>query len=100
MENLRRAQEERQFSKAIEMLREEGAIPAVLLIDGHNPLALLHDTLSEGIHELSDKECLERAKDAETILREIAERMQAALTERKEVKKALANILQRGPKNP
>ncbi len=38
------------------MLRNVDAIPAVLLIDGHNPLTLLHDLLSEGIHELDDDE--------------------------------------------
>jgi hypothetical protein len=62
VELLKKAQEERQFSKAIEILRDVSAIPATLLIDGHNPLALLHDTLSEGIHELSDEECLKRAR--------------------------------------
>jgi hypothetical protein len=34
-----------------------------LLIDGHNPLLLLHDLLSEGVHQFSDSECLERAQD-------------------------------------
>jgi hypothetical protein len=28
------------------------------VIIGHNPLSLLHDLLSEGIHELTDGECL------------------------------------------
>jgi hypothetical protein len=66
-----------------------------LLIDGHNPLALLHDLLSEGIHQLSDGECLERAQEAEVILCEIADRMQIALTERKTVKAAVTSILKR-----
>lgn len=77
------------------MLRDVSAIPAVLLIDGHNPLALLHDLLSEGIHQLNDRECLERAQDAEVILCEIADRMQIAVTERKVVKAALSSILKR-----
>jgi aminoglycoside/choline kinase family phosphotransferase len=92
---LEAAQTERQFSKAIEMLRDVAAIPPVLLIDGHNPLALLNDLLSEGIHELSDEECLERAQHAEIILFEIADRMQTALTERKNVKAALTSIMAR-----
>jgi predicted regulator of amino acid metabolism with ACT domain len=66
-----------------------------LLIDGHNPLALLHDLLSQGIHQLADSECLERAKEAEIILSEIAERMQIALTERKAVNSAIASIMSR-----
>lgn len=92
---LEKAHSETQFSKAIELLRDVGAIPAVLLIDGHNPLALLHDLLSEGIHQLSDRECLERSQEAEVVLCEIADRMQIALTERKTVKAALTSIMSR-----
>jgi len=92
---LKRAQVETQFSKAFEILRDVSAIPAVLLIDGHNPLTLLHDLLSEGIHNLEDSECLERAKEAEIVLCEIADRMQIALTERKAVKAAVTSILNR-----
>jgi|ERR1035438_3868840 hypothetical protein len=95
IELLKKAQSETRFSKAIEMLRDVSAIPAVLLIDGHNPLALLHDLLSEGIHQLNDRECLERAQEAEVILCEIADRMQIAVTERKVVKAALSSILKR-----
>jgi len=95
IELLKRAQSETQFTKAIENLRDVSAIPSVLLIDGHNPLLLLHDLLSEGIHQLSDQECLERAQEAEIILSEIAERMQIALTERKQVKAAVSSILNR-----
>jgi hypothetical protein len=98
IKTLKQAAKERQFSKAIELLRDASAIPAVLLIDGHNPLALLHDLLSEGIHELDDAECLERAKESEVILSEIAERMQIALTERKAVKHAISSILNRKSK--
>jgi hypothetical protein len=103
IELLKKAQKEKQFSKTIDILRDVSAIPAALLIDGHNPLALLHDALSEGIHELSDAECLERAQDAEIILCEIANRMQIAVTEQKTVKAALASVLKRksaGGKGP
>jgi hypothetical protein len=95
IELLKSAQSETQFSKAIVMLRDASAIPGVLLIDGQNPLALLHDLLSVGIHKLSDQECLERAQDAEVIVCEIAERMATAITERKAVKAALSNIMKR-----
>lgn len=77
------------------MLRDVAAIPAVLLINGHNPLTLLHDLLSDGIHELDDDECLARAREAEVILCEIANRMQIALTKRKTVNDALSSILNR-----
>ena len=92
---LKKAQAENQFSKAIGMLREVSAIPATLLIDGHNPLSLLHDLLSEGIHDLDDAKCLKRSQEAEIILFEIAERLQSALTERKTVKETITSIMRR-----
>jgi hypothetical protein len=92
---LRKAQKETQFSKAMEMLNDVAAIPPSLLIRGHNPLALLHDALSEGIHQLDDDECLKRAEAAEVILCELARSMQAALAERKEVEAALSSIMKR-----
>ena len=95
IELLKKAQIETQFSKAIDMLRDVSAIPAVLLINGHNPLSIVHDLLSEGIHKLTDAECLERAQEAEIILCEIANRMQLAVTEQKTVKDALTSILKR-----
>jgi hypothetical protein len=95
VEALEKAQAERQFSKAIETLNDVAAIPAVLLIYGHNPLTLLHDVLSEGIHELDDSECLQRAQEAEIILCEVAERMQLALTDKKAVQAAIANATRR-----
>ena len=38
------------------------ALPPHLKPDGLNPLGKLYQALSEGIHSLSDTECLERAK--------------------------------------
>jgi hypothetical protein len=95
---LKKAQSERQFSKAMEMLGDVSAIPAVLLINGQNPLLLLHDLLSEGIHQVDDRECLERAQETEVILCDIASRMHIALTENKSVKAALASIMKRTTK--
>jgi hypothetical protein len=38
------------------------ALPEYLKPDGLNPLGRLYQTLSEGVHSLSDEECLNRAK--------------------------------------
>ena len=38
------------------------ALPDHLKPDGLNPLGRLYQALSEGVHSLSDQECLERAK--------------------------------------
>lgn len=90
---LEQARDEVQFSKAVKTLGEVNAIPPVLLISGHNPLMLLHNLLSEGIHAFSDEECLSRSKDAETILIELTERIQIAVSEKREVAAAVANVL-------
>src|SRR5260370_35870621 len=45
---------ETQFSTAIDLIKD--AIPEAILIDGHNPLTLLHSALSEGLHAPTDEE--------------------------------------------
>jgi hypothetical protein len=93
--HLEAAAKERQFSKAIGMLRDIQAIPAVLQIGGHNPLLLLHDELSEGVHAMTDEGCLVRAQHAEVILFELARLMKIAIAERKEVAGAIDAIMNR-----
>ncbi len=87
------AAQETQFSKAISMVRD--AIPQVLFIDGHNPLTLLHNALSEGLHEKTDAECLELATSIRIILTELSERITLALKDEAELKQALSNLMRR-----
>jgi hypothetical protein len=70
-------------------------IPQVLYIKGHNPLTLLHSALSEGLHADSDEKCLQAANDIRLILAEFAERLSAALEEKRELDDALRRLLQR-----
>ncbi|MGH7582688.1 MAG: hypothetical protein ACREL5_05640 [Gemmatimonadales bacterium] len=91
VEALRRAQGERQFQKAVEMVKS--AIPDSLLIDGHhNPLALLHSALSEGLHEAPDDVCLELATSIRLVLEELAERAAAALKDHVELQHAVTRL--------
>jgi hypothetical protein len=88
------AAKETQFSKAIEEIKD--GIPSVLLIDGqHNPLTLLHGALSEGLHEHTDEECLEIAKEIRIVLTELADRLSQALKEQAELKNAVTRLLSR-----
>ena len=48
-----------QMSKNIDLAKN--ALPVYLRVKGYNPLGLLYKTLSEGIHGLSDSECLGKA---------------------------------------
>lgn len=77
IETLNAAKREIQFSKSLDTAKD--AIPQALLINGQNPLTLLHKALSVGVHESTDERCLERAHDVRVVLIELAERLGQAL---------------------
>lgn len=87
------AAQETQFTKAIDMIKS--AIPSVLLIDGRNPLTLLHGALSEGIHADKDADCLEIAQSIRVILTDLAERMSQVLKDHTELRGAVSKLLTR-----
>jgi hypothetical protein len=89
------ARNETQFSKAVEKIKH--GIPTNLLINGHNPLTLLHSALSEGLHAQSDEDCLEIATSIRVVLSELAERMGQALKDEKELNNAVSRLLQKKP---
>jgi hypothetical protein len=94
--DLQAAKDEIQFKKAIETTKL--AVPPSLLIRGHNPLALLHSFLSDGIHRKSDGECLESAHSIRTLLSETSKKIASAMREDDEVIKALKHMHSR--RNP
>jgi len=93
LKSFEEAAKETQFSKAIDEIKD--GIPPVLLIDGHNPLTLLHSALSEGMHAKTDEECLEIAKEIRVVLTELADRISQALKEHAELKNAVTRLLSR-----
>ena len=99
LDALSKAREETQFSKAMDSVKK--AIPPVLLIDGHNPLTLLHSALSEGLHANTDEECLELAKSIRIVLTELATRSGQVLKDEAELKSAVSRLLKKktGKKN-
>lgn len=88
---LEAAKQETQFSKAISSIKT--AIPQVLLIDGHNPIQLLHTALSNGLHDQSDEHCMELATSVRIVLAELSERMSQAMKDTAELKSALGKIM-------
>lgn len=90
------AEKEIQFSKAMDIAKP--ALPESLLINGHNPLGLLHSALSEGLHTLSDEECLETAGSVRVVLNELSDRLSQALKDEAGLKAALGNLLNRKTK--
>jgi len=90
---LRTARGETQFTKAIEAVKH--ALPQSLLVNGHNPLRLLHIALSSGVHELDDSTCLELATSIRVVLVELAERLALALKDEAELSAALQRLADR-----
>jgi hypothetical protein len=90
---LEEAATEAQFSRAVEMVKD--AIPQTLLIDGHNPLSLLHSALSEGLHELAEEQCLGLATTIRVVLTELAERISQALRDEVELKQAVSRLFRK-----
>jgi hypothetical protein len=82
---------ETQFTKALDMAKD--AMPESLLINGHSPLKLLYRALSDGIHNLSDEECLGYASSVRVVLGELSDRLSQALKDEVEITNALNRLL-------
>jgi hypothetical protein len=82
---------ETQFSKALESVKD--ALPQSLLINGHNPMTLLHSALSEGLHAQTDERCLEIAHAVRIVLGELADRLGQALKDEAELNTALSRLM-------
>ncbi|GHA22184.1 hypothetical protein GCM10008090_35030 [Arenicella chitinivorans] len=94
---LKEAKGETQFSKALSSVKD--SLPQALLINGHNPLTLLHSALSEGLHNQTDEYCLEVASSVRVILGELSERLGQALKDEAELNHALSRLLQENSAN-
>ena len=88
---LHEAINETQFSKALKMAKD--VMPESLLINGQNPMLLLHGALSQGVHELSDKECLELANSVRVVLGKLSEKLSDILKDEAEVKGAISTLM-------
>jgi hypothetical protein len=88
---LEAAKAEIQFSKALALVKN--AIPQALLVNGHNPLMLLHSALSVGLHDQTDESCLALAHDVRVVLIELAERLAQALKDEAELNTAISRLL-------
>jgi hypothetical protein len=88
---LEEAKAEVQFSKSVALIKH--GIPQALLINGHNPLTLLHNALSAGLHEQSDEACLELAQAVRVVLADLAERLSQALKDEAELNSAVTRLL-------
>jgi hypothetical protein len=90
------ARDETQFSKSISMVKD--AIPQALLVQGHNPLTLLHSALSDGLHDRTDEHCLDLAQEIRVVLADLAERISQVLKDHAELKTAISRLMARDTK--
>lgn len=90
---LRAAQKETRFTSAIAKIR--GGIPRSLFIKEHNPLTLLHDALSQGLHAEDDDECLRLADAIRRILIQLSERLSEHLREDEKLAAAVGLLLKK-----
>lgn len=88
---LKRAESEKQFARAVDMIKD--VIPESLLVNAHNPLKLLHNALSIGVHVETDDNCLRIARDIRLVLADLAERLKLALQDQAELRTAVAGLL-------
>jgi len=91
IEQIESAITETQFSKAVDSIKT--TLPQTLLINGNNPLKLLHSALSDGLHDRTDEHCLELASSIRIVLNEFSERMAQALKDEQELNTALSKIM-------
>jgi hypothetical protein len=92
IDSLLAVRDQQQFSKAVKEIKS--AIPPGLLINGEDPLLLLHNALSQGVHTLPDEDCLSLATSIRVVLVEFAEKLGEALKDEKELKDAIARLSQ------
>jgi len=90
---LDRAAGKREFKAAVEEIKD--AIPDSLKINGMNPLTLLHNALSGGLHSDDDTECLEIAQDIRIVLTAMANRTSELLKSESGLKEAVTRLNQR-----
>ena len=85
------AKKEKHFKKALQSVKD--AVPPALLINGHNPLMLLHSALSGDVHQQTDESCLELAHDVRVVLVELAERLGQSLKDEAELNTVVTRLL-------
>ncbi len=90
IERLKELRQHWRFQRSIDEVKD--CLPQILLIEGQNPLELLHPVLSDSIHDRSDEEALEIASEIRLVLINLAERIALAKTQSDELKQAVGKL--------
>ncbi len=91
IEELGSAKKEISFAKAMGQIKT--ALPQGLWINGHDPLVVLHNALSIGLHNESDAQCLETAHAVRLVLTDLIEKMSFLRQEKSELGDAVQRLV-------
>jgi hypothetical protein len=96
MKALEQIRTTRQTDEKIKLVKD--LLPSSLKPEGYNPLGVLHHALSEGIHELSEDECLIRASSIRTVLIFLVDKVQHSKDSTQEFTEAMRKLLEKARK--
>jgi hypothetical protein len=92
-EALAQTKQTRQTSEKIDLVKD--LLPEILRPAGFNPLAALHEALSEGLHAESDEECLEYAVQVRNILAFLVQQIATTAEARKKFTANMRALLEK-----
>jgi hypothetical protein len=90
IEEIERVKAGKVFEKKIEYAKSK--LPSRLLVGGHNPLDKLHSVTSEGIHALTDDECIEVFDAARLVFEYFFENLPEQQRKEREYGRAVSNL--------
>jgi len=67
-------------------------LPKSLQELGDNPIRLLYEQLSGGIHEFSDEECINKSQSIDTLLRYVIRKVNEEKYQLEDVRNAMKNL--------
>lgn len=80
----------RQMSNLIDIINPY--LPKSLKEDGDNPIKILYQQTSGGLHEFSEAECLEKARHVDQLLRYVIKHVSSLKFEYKAAREAMKNL--------
>lgn len=90
LNELNEAKTETRFRDAVQKVKH--ALPPGIMINGNNPLTLLHTALSEGLHVQTDEECLTLATHVRVVMMALAKQLASALEDDAELNLAVTQL--------
>ena len=93
---LEKTKRTKQTSEKISLVKD--LLPSSLRSGGLNPLGALYEILSEGIHNKSDNECIDIAKEINLILVHLIKQTLISKNEKKEFSEGMKKLLDKKPK--